>query len=488
MLSSLFTSRRSWFTQASQPTDPSCFHNPHECTLNPQRRKPSRSSRLFSFLSLLAIGQATQPHTALGDWPEFRGPNQNGTIANNPHLPIEWADVDSTQKNVVWKSPTKGLGWSSPVIVADRIYITSAQAIRPADANSDSTTTDTNLSDLALPQSLHVCCYSLADGSLIFDKKVFEQPPNAPAIHKKNSHASPTLVAHRAANSPVTRLYAHFGHQGTACLSTDGELIWTNTDHSYPPVHGNGSSPIIVDEKLILTLDGAETPYTLALDIQTGKDVWKTPRDVTTDRSFSFATPQAIVVQGKTQIISAGADIVQALEPATGNVLWSVRYSGFSLIVRPLYHQGLVFISTGYNTPKLLAIDPTGEGDVTETHVRWTATSGAPNTPSLIPMNNQIIMVSDGGVATGLLASDGTKLWQKRLGGNYSASPLASGNRVYFQSESGESIVMQIDDEPTELSRNSLPGRVFASYAIEQNDLVIRTEEALYRISNSTSP
>jgi len=153
-----------------------------------------------------------------------------------------------------------------------------------------------------------------------------------------------------------------------------------------------------------------------------------------------------------------------------------------------LYHQGLVFISTGYNTPKLLAIDPTGEGDVTDTHVRWTATSGAPNTPSLIPMNNQIIMVSDGGVATGLLASDGTKLWQKRLGGNYSASPLASGNRVYFQSESGESIVMQIDDEPTELSRNSLPGRVFASYAIEQNDLIIRTEEALYRISNSTSP
>ena len=103
-------------------------------------------------------------------------------------------------------------------------------------------------------------------------------------------------------------------------------------------------------------------------------------------------------------------------------------------------------------------------------------------------MNNQIIMVSDGGVATGLLASDGTKLWQKRLGGNYSASPLASGNRVYFQSESGESIVMQIDDEPTELSRNSLPGRVFASYAIEKNDLIIRTEEALYRISNSTSP
>lgn len=446
-------------------------------------------SSLFTCLSL-----SNPTSVARADWPEFRGPNQNGTITTQPNVPLnlptEWADEDPTAntqpKNILWKTPTIGLGWSSPVIIADHIYITSA---RPNSTNADP-------KDLTGQQSLFVSCYNLANGALVFDQKVFEQPQDAPAIHKKNSHASPTILAHRPPSSRLTRLYVHFGHQGTACLSTQGEILWTNTEHNYPPVHGNGSSPIAYQNKIILTLDGAESPYTLALDAMTGKELWKTPRDVKTDRSFSFATPQAIVVNGKTQIISPGADIVQALDPESGNVLWFVRYSGYSLIVRPIYHQGLVFISTGYNTPKLLAIDPTGQGDVTDSHVRWTTTSGVPNTPSLTPMNNQVIMVSDGGVATGLKASDGTKLWQKRLGGNFSASPLAIGNRIYFQNEAGEAIIMELpadesspeNSPPTELARNTLPGRVFASYAVDQNDLIIRTEQALYRISNSTKP
>jgi outer membrane protein assembly factor BamB len=245
-----------------------------------------------------------------------------------------------------------------------------------------------------------------------------------------------------------------------------------------------------VGDLLILTCDGSKDPYTLALDIQTGKEVWRRPRDVSTDRPFSFATPQAIVVDGKTQIISPGSDIVQSLDPATGQVNWFVKYSGFSLIVRPLYHQGLVILSTGYMTPKLLAIDPRGNGDVTDTHVRWTVPSAVPNTPSPVPVADQIVMVSDGGVATGVSTKDGKKIWQKRLGGNYSASPLAVGNRIYFQSESGEAIVMEIDPNssesaPVEIARSSLPGRVFASYAVHQEDFIIRTEDGLYRIGQT---
>jgi outer membrane protein assembly factor BamB len=255
-------------------------------------------------------------------------------------------------------------------------------------------------------------------------------------------------------------------------------------------VHGNGGSPIVVGDHLILTCDGSNDPYTLALDIQTGKEVWRTPRDVSTDRPFSFATPQAIEVDGKIQVISPGSDIVQSLDPTTGKVIWWVKYSGFSLIVRPLYHQGLVILSTGYMTPKLLAIDPRGNGDVTDTHVRWTVPSAVPNTPSPVPVGDQIVMVSDGGVATGISILDGKKVWQKRLGGNYSASPLAIGNRVYFQSESGEAIVMDINSKsdesgPVEIARSSLPGRVFASYAVHENDFIIRTEDGLYRVGES---
>ena len=414
------------------------------------------------------------------DWPEFRGPGQNGVVAGNVKLPVEWLAQDQERKNIRWYTPTQGLGWSSPVILDDRIYVTSA---RNSSGDADS-------KDLSGPQSLFLSCYGIADGKLLFDKKIFDQPADASSIHKKNSHASPTVLAHVDRPSKTTRLFVHFGHQGTACVSSEGEILWTDKEHSYNPVHGNGGSPIVVGDHLILTCDGSKDPYTLAIDIRTGKEVWRTARDVATDRPFSFATPQAIEVDGKIQVISPGSDIVQSLDPQTGKVNWFAKYSGFSLIVRPLYHQGLVILSTGYMTPKLLAIDPRGSGDVTETHVRWSVPSAIPNTPSPVPLGDQIVMVSDGGVATGVSVKDGKKVWQKRLGGNYSASPLVIGSRVYFQSESGEAIVMEIGDSssesgPVEIARPSLPGRVFASYAVHENDLIIRTEDGLYRIGET---
>lgn len=394
-----------------------------------------------------------------GDWPEFRGPNQNGTVAVT-RAPREWSD----KENVVWHTPTQGLGWSSPVVFRDRIYITSAR------------NTVSGNSDLAGPQTLHLECYDANTGKLLFDRILIEQDKDAPSIHKKNSHASPTVLAHGE------KLYVHFGHQGTLCTDLEGNIVWRNHEHAYPPVHGNGGSPILLSNKLFLTCDGGDTAYTLALDASSGKEVWRAPRGITTDRPFSFCTPQAIQVGGKWQVISPGSDIVQSLDPETGNVLWSVSYEGFSVVPRPIYYRGLVLICTGYMTPKLLAIDPTGEGDVTETHVRWTYGTGVPNTPSIVPVDDQIVMVSDGGVASGVDVESGKKVWQKRLGGNYSASPIAMGNTVYFQSESGEAIVMEIGAEPKEISRAVLPGRVFASYAWLNGDWIIRAENGLYRI------
>ena len=420
-------------------------------------------SMLSVGLGALAFGLISGDSHA--DWPEFRGPSQNGT-ASVASLPTEWSAEPGQEKNIVWQTPTEGLGWSSPIIVGDRIYITAA---RP-DTSDDGKPTGA--------QSLILSIYNVETGALIAHRTLFQQPADAPDIHKKNSHASPTLVAHEG------RLYVHFGHQGTACTDLEGNILWSNRNHTYPPVHGNGGSPIVVGDRLIVTCDGGETPYTLALDLTTGNDVWKTPRRIQCDRPFSVATPQWIEVDGRAQIISPGSDIVQSLDPATGKILWTVSYSGFSVVPRPIFHRGLVYVCTGYMAPKLLASDPTGVGDVTDTHVRWTFSAGVPNTPSLVPVDDQIVMVSDGGVATGIRADDGKKLWQKRLGGNYSASPFALGNRVYFQSESGEAIVMEIGESATEIARSSLPGRVFASYAVHAKDLIIRTEDRLVRIGS----
>ncbi len=397
-----------------------------------------------------------------GDWPEFRGPLQNG-ISEKTDLPVIWSETE----NVRWFAKTKGLGWSSPVTLSDRIYFTSSINIEE-DASADA--------ELRGGQNLHLVCLNAKDGKEIFSKSIFEQSKDAPKIHNKNSHASPTPVINGG------RIFVHFGHQGTACMDLEGNKIWQNRKNAYPPTHGNGGSPIVAEGRLVLTCDGGDTPCTIALDLDTGAELWKTTRDVKADKAFSFCTPQLIQCNGISQIISQGSNVVQSLSPLTGEVLWSVRYDGYSVVPRPVYCQGTLFICTGFNTPKLLAIDPSGKGDVTDTHIKWTYGTSVPKTPSILCLNNQIVMASDDGIASGIDMHTGKEIWRKRLGGNYSSSPMASGDTVYFQSESGEAVVLKIKESPEELSRNRLPGRIFASYSVIDQDLLIRSEEGIYRI------
>ncbi|MCE3015728.1 MAG: PQQ-binding-like beta-propeller repeat protein [Pirellula sp.] len=423
--------------------------------------RPIFAAGLSILLSILCLGFLSS--AAYGDWPEFRGPNQNG-ILSALRLPTEWSE----NKNVIWFSPTKGLGWSSPVIARDKIYFTASFSENASESNAD----------LSGAQSLKLLCLDASTGKPIFEKSLLEQPANAPSIHKKNSHASPTPLLHEG------KLYVHFGHQGTVCTDLDGNIVWSNREHSYPPTHGNGGSPIVVNDLLILTCDGGETPYTLALDLKTGNERWRTPRGITSERTFSFCTPQLITVGNQQQIISPGSDIVQSISPIDGSVIWSVRYEGFSVIPRPLYHKGLVYISTGYMIPKLLAIDPTGRGDTTKTHLKWTYKGGVPNTPSFVVSGDQILLVSDAGIAASVDATTGKENWKKRIGGNYSASLMLVDDKLYFQGETGEAIVFRVGSELEEIARNTLPGRIFSSYAVIDNDWIIRAEGGVYRIGN----
>lgn len=397
-----------------------------------------------------------------GDWPEFRGPSQNG-ISEKTDLPVIWSETE----NVRWFSKTKGLGWSSPVTHGDRIYFTSSIKIEE-DASAGG--------EQRGGQNLHLVCLNAKDGKEVFSKSIFDQPKDAPEIHNKNSHASPTPVIDEG------RIFVHFGHQGTACMDLEGNKIWENRKNAYPPTHGNGGSPIIAEARLVMTCDGGDSPCTIALDLATGAELWKTMRDVKASRSFSFCTPQLIKCNGISQIISQGSNVVQSLSPSNGEVLWLVRYDGYSVVPRPVYSQGTLFICTGFNTAKLLAIDPSGKGDVTDTHVKWTYGTSVPKTPSILCINDQIVMASDDGIASGVDMQTGKEIWRKRLGGNYSSSPMASGDTVYFQSESGEALVMRIKESPEELSRNKLPGRIFASYSVIDQDLLVRSEEGIYRI------
>ncbi|HAY82626.1 MAG TPA: serine/threonine protein kinase, partial [Planctomycetaceae bacterium] len=340
---------------------------------------------------------------AEGDWSEFRGPLGNGH-ANVQQAPVRW----SQKENVFWKQPLPGEGWSSPVLSEGKIYLTAAV---PREGDEE------NRYDLKL------LVLSERTGAIEQQVAIFEQSPEAPKIHNKNSHASPTPLIEG------DLVYVHFGHQGTACVTRSGRIVWKNDTLAYKPVHGNGGSPIIAGKSLVFSCDGASEPFVVALDKHTGEELWRTTRQVEAPKKFSFSTPQLIVVGGKPQVISPGSNCVVAYNPQNGEEIWTVKYDGYSVIPRPVFLNGLLYVCTGYDSPSMICIEPTGRGDVTETHVKWVIRKGVPHTPSLLALETEIYMVSDRGVASCIDAASGETHWQQRLGGKYSASPiLAAGN------------------------------------------------------------
>ena len=398
---------------------------------------------------------------AADEWPEFRGPDGQGhSTATN--LPLEW----STDKNVIWKQPIPGEGWSSPVVSRGQIFLT------------------TGVSGSNAGPSLRALCLDAATGKLLWNKEIFANTESSgQAIHNKNSPASPTPIIEG------DRLYVHFGHHGSAALDRTGKVLWRNNSLGYESVHGNGGSPILVDDKLVYHADGARDPFVAALDKQTGKVVWKVNRNASAKQTFSFSTPLLITTGGKRQIISPASGAVSALDPKDGRELWRVRYAGgYSVVPRPVFAEGLLFIGTGFNRADLLAIRPDGEGDVTDTHIAWRTTKGAPLTPSVVHVDNEIYCVSDAGIATCFDAKSGKVHWQERIDGNYSASPLAAEGRIYFQNENGTAVVLKASREFTKLATNKLEERTLASYAVTGSSFLIRTNSQLYRIGNRTTP
>lgn len=299
-----------------------------------------------------------------------------------------------------------------------------------------------------------------------------------PKIHKKNSHASPTpLIAGDA-------VYVHFGHQGTACVDRAGEIRWVSREHAYPPVHGNGGSPVLVGDALIFTCDGSENPYVLALDAATGKEKWKTPRPIDAPRKFSFATPTVIDSPSGPTVIAPGSDCVLALDPKDGRTLWWARFDGYSVVPKPVVSHSRVLIATGFGPTKLLAIRTDGSGEVTSSHIDWQLDRGVPKTPSLIAHEGLVYLISDDGIAMCLDGESGETVWRERIGGNFSASPILAGDRIYFPSEEGVTTVVKAGRAYEKLATNDLEEAIFASPAVAGDALFIRTEKAIYRIES----
>jgi len=392
------------------------------------------------------------------DWPQFRGPSGQGhSSARN--LPTRWGAAE----NIKWKSAIPGQGWSSPVVLGERVFLTTAVAV-----------TDGH----PLDRSLHAICLNGSTGKILWNREVFQQSGRqTQRIHSKNSHASPT---------PITdgrHLFVHFGTLGTACLTLDGQIKWATRELVYRPQHGNGGSPVLVDGALIVSCDGSDMQFVIALEADSGQVRWKRARPtIDRNRKFSFSTPLVIEVDGKTQIVAPGTNHVVSYDPQSGAEIWKVVYHGYSVVPRPVFAHGRVFISTGYDRPTLLAIKSDGQGDVTQTHIDWQTQRGAPLTPSMLIVGQELYLVSDRGVASCLEAQSGKVHWTQRLGGNYSASPLFADGKIYFQSETGQTTVIRPGTTYQELARNQLPGRTLASFGVSGDALLLRTDTHLLKI------
>jgi outer membrane protein assembly factor BamB len=383
------------------------------------------------------------------DWPQFRGPTGQGHSAERG-LSSEWGE----SRNVMWKTPVAGLGWSSPVIAGGRVWLTTAIDERGA-------------------ASFRTIAFDVESGREVVNAEVF-RISNARLANRKNSHASPTPIVEG------DRVYVHFGADGTAALTTSGEIAW-KTSLPYKSQHGNGGSPALYRDLLILSCDGGDEAYVVALDKSTGKVRWKTPRRQPWDQAYS--TPLVIRVGDRDQVVSIGAHRAAAYEPQSGKEIWRVSYpDGFSNVPRPVYGHGLVYIATGFHQPSLLAVRPDGAADVTKTHIAWTLQRGVPLTPSPLLVDDELYLVSDNGIATCLDARTGETHWQQRIGGNYSASPVFADGRIYFLSEEGVATVLAPGKEFRRLATNSLDGATLASMAVSNGAIFIRTQSHLYRI------
>ncbi|MCW5976994.1 MAG: PQQ-binding-like beta-propeller repeat protein [Bryobacteraceae bacterium] len=409
---------------------------------------------------LLGLGFGLCAAAWAEDWPQFRGPTGQGNSAETG-LPLAWSE----SKNIVWKTPVPGRGWSSPAIQGDRIWLTSA---------ADPEGLAASVANLLLRgRSLRAIALDRATGRIVHNVEVFRLT-DAGSMHAKNSHASPTPVVEG------DRVYVHFGAHGTAALTSSGEILW-KTRLPYNHLHGTGGSPVVFGDLLIVSCDGTDVQYVAALDIETGRIRWKSNRS----GAMAYSTPLVIRAEGVDQVISPGGLRAVSYDPRTGKELWWVRYGeGFSNVPRPVYRHGLAYICTGFYQPALMAVRPDGKGEIGGSHVAWTERRSMPLTPSPVVEGDEIYTVSDNGIASCLDARTGKAHWRERIGGNHSASPVAADGRIYFLNEAGECTVIAAGKTYDKLAVNTLDGQTLASIAVSGGSLFIRSATHLYRIAD----
>ncbi|HWH68847.1 MAG TPA: PQQ-binding-like beta-propeller repeat protein [Candidatus Sulfotelmatobacter sp.] len=419
----------------------------------------------FRALSLLALLLAL-PITSRGEtWPQFRGPTGQG-LSTETNLPIHW----SATENLAWKTPIPGDSWSSPIVWNDRVFVTTA--------------TDNGV-------SCHVLCLDRAQGKILWDKEVLRQATTG-RKEDRNTYATPTPA------TDGTLIYSAFFDGTFVALDFSGSVVWTNRDYPFYSQHGLATSPILWQDLLIMARDasspgenkklGWQEPwnqsFVVALDKRTGKQRWKTFRG---QSRIGHVVPLIHTDEsGQTVVLSGAGDVVQAFAPNSGERLWSSFNKGEGVVPSLAAGQGLVFTASGYSgRESIKAFRLGGHGDLQETNLAWEQRKGMPHVPSLLYVKPHLFAVNDAGLSQCLKADTGEILWQERLGGNFSASPVYADGKVYFLSDAGETTVVEAAPQFKVLAKNPLNEKCQSSMAVSQQRLFIRSAKHLFCIAQS---
>jgi outer membrane protein assembly factor BamB len=412
----------------------------------------ARSSRaLLGVVALVALGLSVR---AESDWPRWRGPAGDGHSAETG-LPVHW-----DARSVVWKTPLKGRGQSSPVIAGERVFLTTA---------------------LDNGKQRLVFCLDRKDGRLLWERVAWTGTPEK--SHAMNGWASPTCA------TDGERVVAFFGRGGLHCYTVEGKPLWSRDLGPFAGPWGTAASPVLVGDLVIQNGDAEDDAFLLALDKRTGRTVWRTPREV--PERGGWSTPVLVTAGGRPELVLNGAKAVIAYDPATGRQLWSCRsFNGRGEPTATPGH-GLLFLVNGLQGD-LYAVRPGGDGDVTQTHMAWhTPRRGGRDQPSPIVVGDYLVVANMDGIATCYEAATGKERWKERLEGKFSSSPVAAGGRAYFQNEVGVTFVLEPGPAKKLVARNELragPDEVFrASLTPSGGQFFSRSDRALYCIGGQTS-
>lgn len=452
----------------------------------PSGRWPMPGGCLTIWILLLLLGgplPAQQPPGAGDGWFAWRGPLGTGE-APRARPPVGWSE----NENVRWKTELPGEGHSTPLVVGDRVLVTAAEPVGlPGEPRYSGAPGAHDNRPITHRHRFLVLALDRYDGSILWER----------AVHEALPHEGAHFTGSLASGSPVTdgqRVYAVFGSYGVYCLDLDGNLLWKktlgtmNTKHG----HGEGSSPVLVDGKLIVNWDHEGDSFVVALDSASGEELWRSPRDEPT----SWASPLVVEQAGRYQVVIAGTARIRSYDPENGDVIWECGGLSDNVVATPVAGDGMLFAGSSYETRKLLAIRlADARGDITDSdHVVWSTRDRTPYVPSPLLYRGALYYLRHyQGILSRREAATGEELaGPYRLEGlrDIYASPVAADGRIYVTDRAGVTVVMTHVDDPRNqpprmLAANRIDDRVNASLALAGRQLFIRGEQALYCIEET---